>query len=111
MESRVSRFTNLPDLQQWLVNDRKAHREPQSEASYSLGTQPSRSALSPQDDEFDDLNSFVSAPTELLGAQAPRSIKTPTDCYHSAARASNDGKFEGLLSVLQPIEGLLGTLL
>jgi hypothetical protein len=68
MELTVSRFTNLPDLEQWLVNDRKGHREPQSEASYSLGTQPSPSALSPQDDEFDDPNHAEAR--EVTGAVA-----------------------------------------
>jgi hypothetical protein len=31
MESTVSQFDSLVDLEQWLVNDRKAHREPEKE--------------------------------------------------------------------------------
>ncbi|MBI3697665.1 MAG: hypothetical protein HY238_22885 [Acidobacteria bacterium] len=40
MELLISRFTSLADLERWLVNDRKAHRESQNEVGASPGAEP-----------------------------------------------------------------------
>jgi hypothetical protein len=61
MELRVSRFTSLADLEQWLRTDRKAYREQQNECYAAGGGAP---VTIPEEDELDDSPESEGFPTE-----------------------------------------------
>jgi hypothetical protein len=105
MVGRVQGFQSIADLEKWLINDRKASREPQNEVKgevTSCPLPPVPLELPGEEEEDDDETAFVPPETtdilsEILGLVAPSAYSPDTDAWLPQAKESAEGAINTLV--------------
>jgi len=104
METTISRFTNLADLELWLVNDRKAQREPENEVGTSLG-----GIATPPPQTADDTGDFTHPEETLEGTEVGGAVAEILDLLSTEKYSPDDDPWLPLAKNLveQSIDRLL----